>query len=76
MMPAMQFCRRATAALVLAVVLVLAGCSDEQDPGLVPGPSDPTAETSDTLGRCPAGGPDATTPSAGCLADDGTVQHP
>ena len=60
----------AGAALVLAT-MVGAGCTDEQDPGLAP--RDAPVETSDTLGRCPDGGPDATTPPAGCLGPDGQV---
>lgn len=61
-------------ALALAVALVLGACNDGQDPGLEP--QDPPAESSNTLGRCPAGGPDATTPPAGCLSDDGRVLRP
>ena len=63
----------AGAALVLAA-LAGAGCADDQDPGLAP--RDAPAETSDTLGSCPAGGPDATTPPAGCLGPDGQVLRP
>lgn len=61
-------------ALALASALVLAACTDGQDPGV---PSqDPPAGTSDTLGRCPPGGPDATTPPAGCLSAEGQVLRP
>lgn len=59
----------------LALVALLGACSDEQDPGLAPSGDEP-ATTSNTLGQCPAGGPDATTPAAGCLGADGTVQRP
>lgn len=63
-------------AAVLAAGLLSAACTAEQDPGVVPGRSDATATTSRTLGRCPPGGPDATTPAAGCLDADGRVVRP
>lgn len=66
--------RRGVAAV--ALVLVLAACESDQDPGLDPGVVDAPAGTSDTLGTCPPGGPDATTPEAGCLGPDGSVQRP
>ena len=62
--------------LAAAIVLVLAGCESDQDPGLDPGVGEADARTSDTLGTCPPGGPDATTPEAGCLGPDGAVQRP
>ncbi len=62
------------APLALAAGLLL-GCSDEQDPGFAPGGERPQS-TSDTLGQCPPDGPDATTPAAGCLDADGSVQRP
>lgn len=65
--------RVAVAAIVL-VVAPVAACSDDQDPGLVP--QDGTDQPSVTLGPCPPGGPDATTPPAGCLDTDGRVQRP
>ena len=70
--------RRAVArrAAVLLLVLAAAACESDQDPGLDPGLVGGGAETSDTLGACPPGGPDATTPEAGCLGPDGTVQRP
>lgn len=58
----------------LALAVAVAACTDGQDPGLAP--QDGPERTSDTLGRCPAGGPDATTPDAGCLGPDGQVLHP
>jgi hypothetical protein len=67
--------RRAVVVL-LAAVLALGACESDQDPGLDPGLVDGPAPTSDTLGVCPPGGPDATTPSAGCLGPDGSVQRP
>ena len=64
----------AGAALVAAVVLSLAACGSEQDPG-VDG-SGATRPSSQTLPPCPDGGPDATTPAAGCLDPDGEVVRP
>lgn len=65
---------RRLAALLLA--LAAAGCESAQDPGLDPSLTDGPAPTSDTLPDCPAGGPDATTPDAGCLGPDGAVLRP
>ncbi|HSP04667.1 MAG TPA: hypothetical protein VLR27_14240 [Acidimicrobiales bacterium] len=64
------------ATLAVALVLVLGACESDQDPGIDPGVTDGPAETSDTLGTCPAGGPDDTTPPAGCLGPDGSVLRP
>lgn len=67
---------RRLAALALAAGLALAGCESD-DPGLDPGIGTGGAgQTSDTLGACPDGGPDATTPAAGCLGPDGRVLRP
>lgn len=71
---ALRVTRRWIAAAVL--VLALAACESDQDPGLDTGGVRDTNRTSDTLGACPDGGPDATTPEAGCLGVDGTVQRP
>lgn len=65
-----------TAGVVLALVLALGACESDQDPGLDPGLVEGPARTSDTLGSCPPGGPDATTPPAGCLGPDGSVLRP
>ena len=65
---------RRLAALVLAVAALLGACSDSQDPGLAP--QERPDQTSVTLGPCPDGGPDATTPDAGCLMADGRVERP
>lgn len=62
--------------LVAAALLVATGCSSGQDPGLTPSTDQGPTTTSQTLLPCPAGGPDATTPAAGCLDDDGTVLRP
>ncbi len=62
----------AMVAVVLALALAVTGCGTDQDPRLDPAPDAPST-TSDTLGRCPTGGPDATTPPAGCLDSDGRV---
>ncbi len=60
-------------AIAVAFALAtLVACGDSQDPGL--GPSgDRPASTSNTLGQCPDGGPDATTPAAGCIGPEGQV---
>ena len=58
------------------LVLLAAACSSGQDPGITPSTESGPTTTSHTLGACPAGGPDATTPPAGCLDADGNVQHP
>jgi hypothetical protein len=59
-------------ALMAVVVLALTACGTDQDPRLDPAPDAPST-TSDTLGRCPSGGPDATTPPVGCLDPEGRV---
>lgn len=75
MMPTVP--RRRRLLLALAALILVAACESSQDPGLDPGAgTDGPAPTSDTLPDCPPGGPDATTPDAGCLADDGTVRRP
>jgi hypothetical protein len=61
---------------VLALAAGTAACGSDQDPGVTPG--DTTggpSTTSHLLSQCPAGGPDATTPAAGCLDPDGKVVH-
>lgn len=69
--------RRPLALALAAATLVLAGCETGQDPGLDTGPrGDAPATTSDTLPDCPPGGPDLTTPDAGCLDEDGSVVRP
>lgn len=76
MMPTVAARRRFTA-LLLAAALALAACESTQDPGLDPGAgTSGPAPTSDTLPDCPPGGPDATTPPAGCLGPGGAVQRP
>lgn len=62
--------------LLAGLLVVVAGCSAGQDPGLTPSTDDGPTTTSKTLEPCPPGGPDATTPAAGCLADDGSVVRP
>jgi hypothetical protein len=59
-------------ALALAV-LSLVACSAEQDPGLTPASPGGTETTSRALPACRDGGPDATTPAAGCLDAEGRV---
>jgi hypothetical protein len=62
--------------LAVALLLATTACSSGQDPGLSPGTGQGPTTTSHTLQRCPPGGPDATTPAAGCLDADGTVVRP
>lgn len=70
--------RRVAAVVATAAVVWLGACSDEQDPGFdqqvdVDGGTRPQSET---LEPCPDGGPDASTPAAGCLGPDGSVLRP
>lgn len=67
--------RRVLSGTVVALALLAGSCASDQDPGLDTD-GDLPATTSDTLGTCPPGGPDETTPSAGCLDDDGRVVRP
>jgi hypothetical protein len=62
--------------VALLVVVVAAGCSAGQDPGVTPSTDEGPTTTSRALAPCPAGGPDATTPAAGCLDADGAVVRP
>ncbi len=62
------------AAVAFAAASLFA-CSDAQDPGLDPVGDEP-GTTSNTLGQCPADGPDSTTPPAGCISSDGQVLRP
>ena len=68
--------RRTAPAVALTLLLTLVACSSEQDPGLTPAPAEGTETTSRPLQPCPEAGPDATTPAAGCLAEDGRVVRP
>lgn len=60
----------------LTLVFGVAACSSGQDPGIAPNSSGGSVTTSRTLAPCPPGGPDATTPAAGCLDEDGVVVRP
>lgn len=62
--------------LVALVALALTGCAADDPPALDVDVVEVPDSTSDTLGSCPAGGPDATTPPAGCLDAGGQVQRP
>ncbi len=63
--------------LAVVVFVVAAACSSSQDPGISPSTIDGgPSTTSHTLVACPPGGPDATTPPAGCLDEDGRVVRP
>lgn len=68
--------RAYAAALLVVVAVAVGGCSTGQDPGLTETTDQGPTTTSQTLAPCPPGGPDATTPPAGCLDDDGTVVRP
>jgi hypothetical protein len=58
------------------LLLAVAACgSNDQNPGIQNSNSGPTT-TSHLLASCPPGGPDATTPAAGCLDPNGNVVHP
>lgn len=64
---------------LLAVALsvsVAAACSSGQEPEIAPSSGGGPGTTSRSLQPCPSGGPDETTPPAGCLDDDGNVLRP
>ena len=63
--------------LAAALLVAVAACSSGQDPGVEPAPTGRRGSTTtpQLLQPCPPGGPDATTPPAGCVDDDGTVRH-
>ncbi len=65
--------RRALAALLL--VASVGACSSDQEPEIVPASGGGSVTTSRSLQPCPPGGPDETTPAAGCLDEDGMVQR-
>jgi hypothetical protein len=67
---------RVLTSLALAALLGVAGCASDQAPEIAPAGSGATATTSRTLAPCPPGGPDETTPPAGCLDEDGVVVRP
>jgi hypothetical protein len=72
---------RTALALVAASLLTVGGaaCSRDQDPGIVPTASTRAGDTTQPprlLEPCPPGGPDADTPAAGCVDEDGNVLHP
>ena len=64
------------ALLALALVLGAAGCAAGQEPEIAPSTDGGPTTTSKVLPPCPAGGPDATTPAAGCVGEDGAVERP
>lgn len=66
--------RLRTVVVVLALAAGVTACGSDQDPGVTPGnTTGGPSTTSRLLGPCPPGGPDATTPAAGCLDEDGKV---
>jgi hypothetical protein len=64
--------KRQVLALALAVSLG-AACSSGQEPEIAPSTGGGPSTTSRSLPSCPVGGPDETTPPAGCLDADGNV---
>jgi hypothetical protein len=60
-----------------AAVVLVGACASGQDPGLEQGPAADRGSTTTPqfLQACPPGGPDATTPPAGCVDEDGNVRH-
>jgi hypothetical protein len=61
---------------LLAVALAVsigAACSSGQEPEIAPASDGGPVTTSRALQPCPPGGPDETTPPAGCLDDEGNV---
>ena len=70
--------RTVLAAAVLVGASGAAACSRDQDPGIVPSESTVKGATTpppQLPQDCPPGGPDATTPAAGCVDEDGNIQH-
>jgi hypothetical protein len=61
------------AALALSVA---AACASGQEPDIAPPTGGGPSTTSRSLQPCPFGGPDDTTPPAGCLDEDGAVLRP
>lgn len=61
---------------IVAAVLLATACAARQEPGLTTTSELGPTTTSHTLGPCPEGGPDATTPAAGCLDPTGVVVRP
>ena len=60
--------------MLLALALVLAaGCASGQEPEIAPPADGGPSTTSRSLEPCPFGGPNESTPPAGCLDDDGNV---
>ncbi len=64
--------KRRLLALALAISLASA-CSSGQEPEIAPPSGGGPGTTSRSLQPCPFGGPDETTPPAGCLDDEGNV---
>ncbi len=68
---------RALAAAAVGVLLMVgvAACGNDQNPGIQPTGSSGPSTTSHLIGSCPPGGPDATTPPVGCLDAHGNLVH-
>jgi hypothetical protein len=64
-------------AVLLVTTAAVGACGSGQEPGMtVDDDGDRPSTTSRLLEPCPAGGPDGTTPAAGCLGPDGVVRRP
>ena len=60
-------------ALLAAAFMLTVGCSAGQEPEIAPPAGGGPTTTSRSLEPCPFGGPNETTPPAGCLDEDGNV---
>jgi hypothetical protein len=67
--------RVATGVVGLLLTVGIAACGNDQNPGIQPTGTSGPATTSHFLSSCPPGGPNATTPPAGCLDAHGNVVH-
>ena len=69
--------RRVLLAAALVLVGLTAACGSDQDPGL-DSPATVVGQTTappQLLTDCPPGGPNASTPAAGCVDSKGNVRH-
>ena len=61
---------------VAALLLAVAACGKDQDPGVVPSGSTGPTTTSHLLESCPPRASDAAIPPEGCLGPGGAVVYP